>query len=121
MERATLAVLLLVAALAAASGGGWRAVLGVAGGGVLVAVSYLGIRSGVDALIARQASGDQTSRYWSAVYRLVKFVTRFAILGVIAYVMIVRLRARPEWMLAGASSLPAAVAIEAVRAMRGRT
>ena len=50
------------------------------------------------------------------MWRLVKFITRFAILGVIAYVMMVRLRAQPVWMLIGASSLVAAAALEAVRA-----
>jgi len=38
-------------------------------------------------------------------------------MGGIAYVMMVRLRAHPAWMFVGASSLLAAVALEAVRAM----
>ena len=49
-----------------------------------------------------------------------KFITRFAILGLIAYVMMVRLRAHPVWMLLGASSLVAAAALEAVRTPRAR-
>jgi hypothetical protein len=111
VERRALAVLAILAAAAALSGG-LRAVLGVAAGGLIAAISYSAIRAGVDALAAQSST--------SSAWRLVKFVTRFAILGGIAYVMMVRLRAQPVWMLLGASSLVAAAALDAVRAPRPR-
>ena len=106
-------------AVAAASGGA-RAALGALAGGLIVAVSYRAIRGGVDALVATSAAGAAGTPGPSATWRLVKFITRFAILGAIAYVMMVRLRAQPVWMLLGASSLVAAAALEAVRAPRAR-
>jgi hypothetical protein len=99
----------------ATAAGGFRAALGVFGGALLVAVSYRAIHAGVDAAVLA-GRGKNTRR--STVWRLVKFITRFAILGLIAYVMMVRLRAHPVWMLLGASSLVAAAALEAVQAPR---
>jgi len=96
------------------------AVLGVAAGGLLVMVSYRAIRAGIDAIVAAGAAGEAPSPAVSRAWGLVKFITRFAILGAIAYVMMVRLRAQPVWMLLGASSLVAAAALEAVRAPRAR-
>jgi hypothetical protein len=124
IERRALWVSALTIAVAAASGGGVRAVLGVIAGTAIVAMSYTAIRAGVDAMVVSVAtSGAAAARAttsWAAVWRLVKFITRFAILGLIAYVMMVRLRAHPIWMLLGASSLVAAAALEAVRAPRAR-
>ena len=104
----------------AAASGGLRAALGAIAGGLLVAVSYRAIRGGVDALVASGVGDGSGTRGPSATWGLVKFITRFAILGAIAYVMMVRLRAQPVWMLLGASSLVAAAALEAVRAPRAR-
>ena len=111
VERYAFRVLAILAAAAAITGG-VPALLGVATGGLLAAISYGAIRAGVDALTSTSST--------STVWRLVKFVTRFAILGGIAYVMMVRLRAHPVWMLLGASSLVAAAALDAVRAPRSR-
>ena len=115
MERSALLIFAIMIVVAAASGGGLRAVLGVVGGALLAAVSYRAIHAGVDAAMLGR-SNKNTRR--STVWRLVKFITRFAILGLIAYVMMVRLRAHPVWMLLGASSLVVAAALEAVRAPR---
>ena len=120
IERRALAAFAVVLLAAAVSGGGMRAVAGVIGGGLLVAVSYRAIRGGVDAAVSAGVARSATNCGPSASWRLVKFITRFAILGVIAYVMMVRLRAQPMWMLLGASSLVAAAALEAVRAPRAR-
>jgi hypothetical protein len=114
IERNALWVFAIMIAIAAA-GGGFRAVLGVVGGTMLVAVSYRAIHAGVDAVVLA-GSNPHTRR--STIWRLVKFITRFAMLALIAYVMMVRLRAHPVWMLLGASSLVAAAALEAVRAQR---
>jgi hypothetical protein len=124
IERRALWVSALTIILAAASGGGTRAVLGVIAGAAIVAMSYTAIRAGVDAMVTSvatsAAAATRATTSWAAVWRLVKFITRFAILGLIAYVMMVRLRAHPIWMLLGASSLVAAAALEAVRAPRAR-
>jgi hypothetical protein len=109
-----------VMTIVAAASGGVRAVLGVVGGALLVVVSYRAIRAGVDALVERPLAGARRSGPATTIWRLVKFITRFAILAAIAYVMMVRLRAQPVWMLLGASSLVAAAALEAVRTPRAR-
>lgn len=115
LGRSAAIVLAVTAVAAVASGGGLRALLGVAAGGAIVAVSYRGIRAGVDGMVAASAADAGTSPSGSATWRLVKFLTRFAMLGAIAYVMMVRLRAHPGWTLAGASSIVAAAALEAIR------
>ncbi len=120
IERRALIAFACVLIAAAASGAGVQAVSGVIGGGLLVAVRYRAIRGGVDAAVSASVDGSATTRGSSASWRLVKFITRFAILGAIAYVMMVRLRAQPMWMLLGASSLVAAVALEAMRPPRPR-
>ena len=112
----------------------WPLALGVVGGGLLVAISLLAIRSSVDALLSLMtASGaiggeegtppidPQTARRRAlgAVFRL---AGRYALLAVSAYVMIARLRLHPIGLLIGASSLVASAALEAVRVLtRART
>ncbi|MDO8678860.1 MAG: ATP synthase subunit I [Acidobacteriota bacterium] len=92
--------------------------LGVAGGGLLIALAFWAIQGIVDALI-RSRSGGETPRK-KARFQLVKFFTRHAILALAAYVMMVRLRVDPVAMLMGVSSLGAAVAVEALRGLRWR-
>ena len=48
---------------------------------------------------------------------LVKLALRYALLALLAYVMIARLRLHPLGLMAGASSVVAAVSIEAVRVL----
>src|SRR5688500_7894192 len=75
--------------------GNWRIAAGVIGGGMLVGVSLLAIRSSVDTIIAVMTAGDAEtkararSRAAGALFRL---VGRYALLAVMAYVMIARLR-----------------------------
>ena len=123
-------------ALVAVLAGGWRAAFGVVAGGLVVFVSYRGIKAGVDGVIGGPpprdaAAGDEfpdAAREWHAsdfvartrAWALVKFITRYAILAFVAYVMMVRLRAHPVWMVAGASSFVAAAALEAARQLRRR-
>ena len=97
---------------------GLSAALGVLGGGLLSAVSYRTIVSSVNALTAtsvRQgtepASGGPPGKAWN----LVKAASRYALLALLAYVMIARLRLHPWGLLAGASSVVAGVSIEAFR------
>ena len=89
---------------------GWHPAASVIGGGLLVAFSYWTIRSGVNAL------GDG---HRAATPRIgpimVKVLTRYALLALLAYVMIARLRLHPLGLLAGASSVVAAASVEAFR------
>jgi len=92
--------------------------LGVAGGGLLIALAFWAIQGTVDALIRNRSGGEMHKK--KARFRLVKFFTRHAILAFAAYVMMVRLRVDPVAMLMGVSSLGAAAAVEAVRGLRWR-
>lgn len=106
-----------VAALALAPRN-WRVAAGVLGGGVLIAVSYAAIASAVDALVGAAAAsggaapaGGPPNMPWT----LARLVLRYALLAVLAYVMIARLRLHPLGLLAGASSVVAAASVEALR------
>jgi len=89
---------------------------GVFGGGVLVWISYRGIKGGIDVLVGPSTSSGQAARTRVSVATgLVKFFTRYAILAVAAYVIMARLRMPPLAVFAGASSLVVAVAVEALR------
>jgi hypothetical protein len=92
--------------------------LGVIGGGLLIGLSFWAIRGAVDRLIATP-SHQETGRN-SSGFALVKFFTRYGIVAVAAYGMMVRLRVDPMGLLVGVSSLAVAVAIEAVRDLRWR-
>jgi hypothetical protein len=87
---------------------GVRAAAGVLGGGLLAGVSYRAIKGAVDAVTD---AGRQPPE-------LVKFVTRYAILLVAAYVMLARLRLSPVGMLIGASSLVLGAAAALARSSR---
>ena len=88
---------------------------GVLAGGLLVTLSYRGVKSGIDAVVRRARVGR------AARWALVKFFTRYAIVAAAAYVMLVRVRLHPAAVVAGASSLVIAAAVGAVRAARSRT
>jgi len=110
LERTGIAACAVMAAVAwAVARGNLAAPAGVFGGGALVWISYRGIKGGVDVLV-----GSVTGRVGVAV-ALVKFFTRYAILAVAAYVIMARLRMPPLAVIAGASSLVVAVAVEALR------
>ena len=100
--------------------------LGVVAGGALSAVSYRGIRAGVDLLVgatpgarASEEEGPRTRGH--VAIGLVKFFTRYAILAGAAYLMMARLRLPPVAVLAGASSLVVAIILEALRPFRRNT
>jgi hypothetical protein len=85
--------------------------LGVLGGGLLIGLSLYSLGGGVAAIV-RTASGDGRR---GAGRTLLKVVFRYALLGFLAYVMIARLRLHPIGLLVGATSITAAVFVEAVR------
>jgi hypothetical protein len=119
VERAA-ALSTAAVAVVAALGDSWRAALSVLGGALPMAVSYWAIRGGVDAAIRVALKGSRSNRRLSQAWQLLMFVLRFAILTIIAYGMIVRLRAHPWWMLAGATSLVGGAAFEAARRFRAQ-
>jgi hypothetical protein len=119
VERGALAACVLMAVAAwALARGRVAAPTGVLGGGLLVLISYRGIKGGIDALVG-SGSGGATGRARTAI-GLVKFFTRYAILAAAAYVIMARLRLPPVAVVAGASSFVVAVAIEAVRGVASR-
>jgi hypothetical protein len=93
--------------------GRWRIPLGVAGGGVLIGLSLWAIRGTVDSWLG----GSQRR----AGLGLVKFFTRYAMLGFAAYVMMARLHLDPVGMLAGVSALGVAAGAEALRGLRAHS
>jgi hypothetical protein len=98
--------------------GGPAAAFAVLGGGGLIAFSYWAIVSSIDTLVAAVERRRQTltrADYRSIALAMLKLAGRYALLGLLAYVMIARLRMHPIGLLVGASSMVAAVAIEAVR------
>ncbi len=107
-------------------GGGLRAVGGVVAGAVLGAVSYWAIKHGVTGIadaILRQSRTEQPANAGGrpvpgrrrAPRGFVMFVVRYALLGLLAYVMIARLRLPPIWLLSGASVMALAASIALLR------
>ena len=91
---------------------------GVAAGGLLIAIAFWAVQGTVDALIRSRSEGETPRK--RPGFQLVKFFTRHVMLGLAAYVMMMRLRVDPVAMLMGVSSLGAAAAVEAVRGFRWR-
>jgi hypothetical protein len=91
---------------------GGRAASAVLGGGLLIAFSYRTIGAGVRALTDGSRRAARAPRIG---WIMIKVLTRYALLVLLAYVMIARLRLHPLGLLAGASSVVAAASIEACR------
>jgi hypothetical protein len=87
----------------------------VLAGGLLAGTSYWLLKAGVSSLsaaIVADRDAAVRAQRWRTVLSL---GGRYALLALMAYVMIARLRLHPLALLAGASSIVAAVAVEAVR------
>jgi hypothetical protein len=106
-------VICLLTAVLAAVASGPRMAAGVLGGGLLIGLSLYTLGGGVAAVV-RAASGGRTDP-GRAGKTLAKVALRYALLGFLAYVMIARLRLHPIGLLVGATSITAAVFVEAVR------
>ena len=125
-ERTQRAACLVMAAIALAAGR-VDVALGVAAGGLLMAFSYRAIKGGVDAMLegnrtpvsadapAKKAA-SRTARRRMAL--LARFVGRYALLALAAYVMLACLHTHPVGLLIGAASPVVAAAAEAVRVLR---
>lgn len=113
--RGALAACLLLTAGAALFSGAQLA-LGVLGGGLISGLSLWTIRASVGALMTTgtpRGSGGSASHRPS--HRLWGLAGRYALLGLLAYVMIARLRLHPIGLLLGASSVVLATSAETVR------
>lgn len=114
VERRALVLTAVAIALAFIIGrGDLRVVAAVLGGALLSGASYWAIKFGVtgvaDAIVRRGGSGRSGGRGF------ILFVVRYALLAVLAYVMIARLRLPPFGLLGGASVIPASAMIEMFR------
>jgi hypothetical protein len=119
VERGAIAACAAMAVVAAVvSSDRLGAAAGVVAGGLIAAISYRGIKAGVDVLTG---AVDGEGRRTGVVFGLVKFFTRYAILVAVAWVIMARVRLPPVAVIAGASSLVVAVAVEAVRPSRDKS
>jgi len=124
LERNAVVACVAMAAVALAVRGGRPDVaLGVLGGGALVGASYLGIKGSVNRLTARVVArapeaGEPRKNRAGWAFGVLLFVLRYALLVLIAYVMIARLRLHPVGLIVGATSVVAAAAAEAIRIIR---
>jgi hypothetical protein len=105
LQRNGVIACLVMTVVAAVLARNFAAPAAVLGGGLLVGISFMSIRGGVEDLSMRRR----------ASLALLKMVGRYALLGFLAYVMIARLRLPPVALMAGASSVVAAAVVEAVR------
>jgi hypothetical protein len=98
--------------------------LGVLAGAALMAFSYRVIRGGVDAVGKRghasiaESSGASRAGARRAAWALTRFITRYGVLAVAAWVVLVPLHATPIAVFAGVSIPVLAIGIEAARQLR---
>lgn len=117
LERRAIACCAAFAVVALVVTRGWRAPVGVLAGGVLIGVSFLAIRSSIEQIAPARRGGIRVEKPALAVVQL---AGRYALLAILAYVMIARLRMHPVALIAGASSVVAATALEAGRFLRNK-
>ena len=99
--------------------------LGIAGGGILAIVSFYAIRGSVDAAVRAFAPAaepipepaPQPATRPGMGSLVAKMAGRYALLALLAYVMIARLRLHPLGLLLGMTALAASATAEAVRSL----
>jgi hypothetical protein len=89
---------------------------GVLAGGMLMAVSYWGLKGAADLVAGVAGDGGLTPR--SRIRLAVKFLARYALLVVGAYVMLTCFRVHPVGLLAGALTPFLAALVQVVRSSR---
>ncbi len=87
--------------------GGVNAATGVVGGAALAIMSFLMLKRGTSRMAGRAAGPGAQGAGMGLI------LVRYALLALAAYVMIARLRLHPIGLLVGASSIAAAIAVEA--------
>lgn len=107
---------LLAAAMLIWPGAGPMVAAGVLGGALLGGISYWAIRHGVDGLAGAMVGGGSARTHLAR--SLTMLVGRYALLALIAYVMISRLRLSPVGLLLGASVIPIAATVEVLLSSR---
>ena len=121
---ATVVCVAFAAIAFAVSQGRIEPVIAVLAGGLLAGISYWMLASGVtnvvDLMMPRAGESARPARR-SRLLITGKLAGRYALLALLAYVMIARLRLHPLGLLVGASSVVTAVAIEAVRFLLKKT
>jgi hypothetical protein len=101
-------------------GGRPEGALGVLAGAGLMGFSYAAIKGGVTALLKRAATaspdqpGDRLSKARVA-WLLARFIGRYLVVGIVAWAVLVPLRAHPLGLFAGVTVPVVAIGIEAVR------
>jgi hypothetical protein len=120
LERTAFAACVVMAGVALALARGRPGpALGVVGGWLLIEVAYRSIHGGVTAMVGgftgAEAAADPAARRRVLALAVARIAGRYALLALLAYVMIARLRLHPVGLMAGASSAVAAAAVEAVR------
>lgn len=114
-RRAVIVAVLLAGAALVWPSGGLRLAAAVLGGALISAISYLGIRRGVDGLSGAISGGDGTRA--TVTRALIILVGRYALLALIAYVMISRLRLSPLGLLLGVSVIPLAATTQTIEVL----
>jgi phosphatidylglycerophosphate synthase len=115
LQRTAVVCCLVMAGVALIVTRNWWTSLSVIGGGVLIGISFVSIRSGIESLATDARDRSRRPQLARAVR---KMAGRYALLALLAYVMIARLRLHPLGLLAGASSIVAASALEAGRLLK---
>jgi hypothetical protein len=119
IERTAIAVCLAMSVISVVITGRLGAAVAVLAGGLLIGVSYWTIGLGVHALLPstseRTSGTDASPSRVNPRWTFARVFLRYALLGLLAYVMIGRLRLHAIGLLAGASSVVVAVSIEAGR------
>lgn len=126
IERVAIGFCLAMAAIALAIGGGDPALaIGVLGGGLIVGVSYWAIRTSISGLVDALApsggcrEGDAPRPKPRPLAIVARLTARYALLALLAYVMIARLRLHPIGLVIGASAVVVATTFEAMRMLAG--
>ena len=125
LERTAIVVCLTMAGVALVIARGRPGpAIAVLAGGLLIGVSYWTIGLGVHALAGAfldsagagtQSDAEKPTPAPRMGWTVARVLLRYALLALLAYVMIARLRLHPLGLIAGASSAVVAVSIEAIR------
>jgi hypothetical protein len=122
------AVVMAVAAAVAAVAiqrGRLDGALGVVAGAGLMGFSYAAIKGGVTAIVGRAAAAGGREGAGPGVSRgrlaflAARFIGRYLLIGIAAWLVLVPLRAHPVGLFAGVTVPIAAIGLEALRLSRG--